>query len=92
MEVEEDRDSEVEEGGEGNQKSLRSLEFLNQDADPSGTTLIDARNGFNELSRLAMLWTVPHRWPVGARFALNCYRHCAQPSPPAGGVASYNTK
>ena len=25
-----------------------------------GLTLIDARNGFNEISRLAMLWTVMH--------------------------------
>ena len=40
--------------------------------------LVDARNGFNELSRLAMLWTVRHRWPAGARFAFNCYKHWAQ--------------
>ena len=38
----------------------------------------DARNGFNELIQLAMLWTVWHRWPVGARFAFNCYRRWAQ--------------
>ena len=40
--------------------------------------LVDARNGFNELSRLAMLWTVQHRWPTGARFAFNYYKHWAQ--------------
>ena len=45
------------------------------DPDPRGLCLVDARNGFNELQRLAMLWTVRHRWAVGARFALNCYRH-----------------
>ena len=25
-----------------------------------------------------MLWTVRHRWPDGARFAFNCYKHWAQ--------------
>jgi hypothetical protein len=35
-------------------------------------------NGFNELSRKAMLWTVRHRWANGARFSFNCYRHSAQ--------------
>eukprot|EP00957_Ditylum_brightwellii_P165584 12605519-Ditylum_brightwellii.AAC.1 len=44
---------------------------------PGGTTLVDARNGFNELSRFAMLWKVRHRWPTGARFIFNCYRHWA---------------
>eukprot|EP00957_Ditylum_brightwellii_P198386 15117760-Ditylum_brightwellii.AAC.1 len=44
---------------------------------PGGTTLVDARNGFNELSRLAMLWTVHHRWTAGARFVFNCYHHWA---------------
>lgn len=41
-------------------------------------TMVDARNGFNELSRLAMLWTVRHRWPKGSRFSFNCYRHEAK--------------
>ena len=40
--------------------------------------LVDARNGFKELSRLAMLWTMRHRWPSGARFAFNCYKHWTQ--------------
>ena len=65
-------------GGYGNTRELGSLEFLTQDADPSGTTIVDACNGFNELSRLAMLWTVWHRWPAGAWFAFNCYRHWLQ--------------
>ena len=25
-----------------------------------------------------MLWTVQHRWPEGARFAFNCYKHWSQ--------------
>ena len=45
---------------------------------PHGTLCIDARNGFNELNRKAMLWTVRHLWASGARFAFNCYRHAAQ--------------
>ena len=69
---------EGEEEGDWNQRALEALEFLTQDADPSGTTLVDARNGFNDLSRLAMLWTVRHRWPAGARFTFNCYRNWAQ--------------
>ena len=70
--------SKGEEGGGGNQRALEALEFLTQDAEQSGMTLVDARNGVNELSRLAMLWTVRHRWPVGARFAFTCYKHWAQ--------------
>ena len=58
MEVEEDEGRELEEGGGGTQRALGALEFLTQEADLSGTTLVDARNGFTELSRLAMLWTV----------------------------------
>ena len=42
---------------------------------PPAVLLVDARNGFNELSRKAMLWTVRHRWSRGARFSFNCYRH-----------------
>jgi hypothetical protein len=43
-----------------------------------GTLLLDAFNGFQELRRIAMLWTVRHRWAAGARFAFNCYRHYAK--------------
>ena len=62
---------EGEEGGEGTRRALLDLEFLTQDADPSGTTLVDARQRFNELSCWAILWTVRHHWPVGARFLFN---------------------
>jgi hypothetical protein len=47
-------------------------------ADPSGALLVDAMNGFNELGRRAMLWTVRHRWAASARFAFNFYRHSTQ--------------
>ena len=44
----------------------------------SGVLLVDAKNGFNELSRKAMLWTTRHLWANGSRFAFNCYRHSSQ--------------
>ena len=78
MEVEEDRDGKGEEGGGGTQRALGALVFLTKDAEPIGTTLVDERNGFNKMSRLAILWTVRHRWPAGSRSALNFYRHWAQ--------------
>ena len=58
MEVEETGESEGKEGGDGTQRALGALEFITQDAEPSGTTLVDACNGFNDLSRLEMIWTV----------------------------------
>ena len=66
------------EGDKGNDVTLRGvgdIEFLTHDAEPSGKMIVDARNGFNDLSRLAMLWTMRCRWPAGARFAFNCYSH-----------------
>ena len=57
-EVEEDVRSEGEEGGGGNLRVLESLDFLTQEAEPIGITLVDSHNGFNKLSRLAVLWTV----------------------------------
>ena len=58
--------------------ALEATGLLNHDAEPGGTTLVDARNGFNKMSCLVMLWTVRHRWSEEARFAFNCYRHWAQ--------------
>ena len=69
MEVKEE--GQGEEWGDWSLRSLEAIEFLTQDAEPSGTTLVDACNGFNELSHLVILWTVQHRWQEGARFAFN---------------------
>ena len=77
MEVEEDRGSKGWDDKEETQRALGYLELLIQEAEPSRTTLVDAHNGFNELSRLAMLWTMRHCWPVGSKFAFNCYRNWA---------------
>ena len=60
-----------EEGGGGTLREMGALEFLTQDTEPSGTTLVDALNWSNKLSRLAILWTVRHRWPAGVRSAFN---------------------
>ena len=57
MEVEGYGGREGEEEGGGNQRALEAFEFLTQDPELSGSTLVYALNGFNELSRLAMLWT-----------------------------------
>ena len=68
---------EVEETGEGKEegklteRALGTLDFFTQDAEPSRTTLVDACNRFNKLSRLETLWTVLHRWPAGVKFAFN---------------------
>ena len=85
MEGVEAEGSEGKERGGGTQRELGALELLTQEAEPSGNMLVDARNGFNELSRLAMLWTVQHRWPAGARFAFNCYTHWFQLHPSREG-------
>ena len=54
---------------------LGSTGLLTQKSEPGGTTLVDARKGFNKLSRLVMIWTVRHRWLVGVRFAFNLYKN-----------------
>ena len=36
---------------------------------------VDARNEFNKLSRLEILWTVRHCCLSRARFVFNCYKH-----------------
>ena len=70
---------ESEEGGlRGGLFSLKDTVLLTHYVEPGGTTFVDARNGFNELSCLTMLWTVRHHCLAGAMFAFNGYRHCVQ--------------
>ena len=61
------------------QEAQEEAEVNEEDAGEGtkGITLIDASHGFNEISRLTMLWTVRHHWPLVARFVLNCYFHGA---------------
>ena len=56
MKVEEDRDGE--EGVDGTLRALGAIEFLTQEAVPSGTTLVDAYNEYKKLSCLSTMWTV----------------------------------
>ena len=55
IEVVNDEGCEGKEGGGGTLRALGALELLTQESEPSGTTLIDDRIGFKDLSRLAML-------------------------------------
>ena len=50
MEGVKDEGSEGKEGGGGTIRALGALDFLTQEAEPSSTTLVDSRNGLNELS------------------------------------------
>ena len=65
MEFDEERGSKGEDECGGTLRALGALAFLAQEAEPRGTPHVDAHNGFNELRRLEMLWTVRHRWPAG---------------------------
>ena len=37
--------------------------------------LVNAANGFKNLSMYGMLWTIRHRYTNLSRFDFNCYRH-----------------
>ena len=60
---------------EGGIHVIRLLWEMHAAEEEWGFLLIDAKNAFNEGNRLAMLWTVRHKWPSGARFTFNCYKH-----------------
>eukprot|EP00957_Ditylum_brightwellii_P003246 247310-Ditylum_brightwellii.AAC.1 len=40
-----------------------------------GILLVDARNVFNKLNCMALLWHVRHLWPAGSRNSFNTYQH-----------------
>ena len=68
----------LEAGIEGAVHAVNALWEVHQHDDDWGFLLVDARNAFNEGNRISFLWTIRHRWPAGARFTFNCYRHWAQ--------------
>ena len=47
----------------------------NSSTEEWGFLLVDAKNAFNEINRLGMLWTVQHLWSSGDHFIVNCYCH-----------------
>ena len=81
MEVEEEGEGKGEEGGDGTSRALVSLELLTQKAEPSRTMLIDACNGFNKTSLLAMLWNAWHLWPARVRTRVIPYNTIERGSP-----------
>eukprot|EP00978_Attheya_sp_CCMP212_P005533 scaffold12431_cov57-Attheya_sp.AAC.8 len=66
----------LEAGVEGGIHAMRLIWEEHKMEGEWGSLLVDARNAFNEGNRIiAMLWTVRHIWPSGARFLFNVYRH-----------------
>ena len=65
----------LEAGIEGAAHAIDTLWRQHEDDEEWGFLLVDARNAFNEGNRHAFLWTIRPRWPSGARFTFNCYKH-----------------
>ena len=62
-------------GIDGAIHGVQSLWDKNSSTEEWGFLLVDAKNAFNGINRVGMLWTVQHLWPSGARFVFDCYRH-----------------
>ena len=54
---------------------VQSLWDENLSTEEWGFSLVDAKNTFNEINRIGMLWSVRYLWPSGAQFFFSCYRH-----------------
>jgi hypothetical protein len=65
----------LEAGIEGGIHAVELLWESMKDKDKWGFLLIDAKNAFNKGNQMGMLWTIRHKWPSGARFTFNCYKH-----------------
>lgn len=48
------------------------------DEDDFNFLQLDASNAFNRQNRAMMLYVVRYKWPAGALFAFNCYKHHSQ--------------
>ena len=40
-----------------------------------GLFIVDAKELFNDINRVGIMWMVRHLWTYGAHFVFNCYRH-----------------
>ena len=40
-----------------------------------GLPLVNARNEFNDINQIIMLWKVRHLWSSGNSFVLSCFCH-----------------
>ena len=66
----------LETGNEGGIHHMRSMwDEHESDEEDWGVLLIDAKNDFNEGNRKMIFCVVRHKWPSGARFTFNLYRH-----------------
>ena len=63
---------------EGAVHAVRSMWNGAADNEEREFLLVDAANAFNAVNRTAILWTVRHSLPSGARFGFNYYRHWSQ--------------
>ena len=62
-------------GIDGTVHGVQSLRDKNLSTEEWFLKLVDAKNAFNKINRVRMLWTVRHLWPSGAHFVFNRYRH-----------------
>ena len=62
-------------GIEGAIHGVQALWDKNLSMDEWSFFLIDAKNSFNNIHRVRIIWTVQHVWPSGARFVFNFYCH-----------------
>jgi hypothetical protein len=67
----------LEAGIEGGMHAINHLWKEHEEENDWGFLLVDAKNAFNEMNGVAMLWVIRHKWPSCARFTFNCYRHFA---------------
>ena len=54
---------------------VQAIWYANLFTEDWGFLLIVAKNAFNEINQIIMLWTVHHLCLSGSCFVFNCYRH-----------------